>query len=184
MRSEQFNPLRIRLSKDVIYFKGRLKCRDDQGVMLRSYVRAVFAFFEGYLYAFKQISLRLSVDPEGIKLSPEEIIALKEIDVSVDDKGNIKERPKYNSAKNSVLFSIASIAKQHEAEFTLNTGGQGWDFYQKALKVRDRLMHPKSHEDLEISEDELTHVTVAYDWFTSELEKLEKKIIAPKRKNA
>tara|TARA_R110002049_G_scaffold95572_5_gene234753 strand:+ start:265 stop:819 length:555 start_codon:yes stop_codon:yes gene_type:complete len=176
MRSEEFNPLRMRLSEDVTYFNIRLGDETNKNIIRRSYVRAVFAFIEGYLYAFKQISLRISEESEGIKLSPEEIIALKEVEVSIDDSGNIKQRSKYIPARKSLVFSIASIAKQHEADFILDKGGQGSEAYQVALKIRDRLMHPKSHRELELTDIELESVQVAYNWFTNELSRLEVKI--------
>lgn len=184
MQSEEFNPLRMRLSEDVSYFKVRLADEADKNIIRRSYVRSVFAFIEGYLYAFKQISLRISEESVGIKLNPEEIVALKEIEVSVDGDGKIKERPKYIPAKNSLVFSISSIAKQHEANFTLDKGGQGWESYQSAIKIRDRLMHPKKHMDLQVNDTELENVVNTYEWFTTELRRLEEAIAVAARLNA
>lgn len=184
MLSEEFNPLRMRLSEDVSYFKARLNECTDKDVIRRSYVRSVFAFIEGYTYGFKQISLRISKEPIGIKLSPEEIVVLKEIEISIDEKGHIKERPKYMPAKNSLVFSLSSIAKQHEANFELDKGGQGWEAYKASLTIRDRLMHPKSHKDLKVNDIELSKVENAYNWFTSELGRLTESIGESARKNA
>ncbi len=183
MLSEEFNPLRMKLSEDVSYFNARLGEAADKDIIRRSYVRSVFAFIEGYTYGFKQISLRISEESGGIKLSPEEIVALREIEVSIDDKGNIKERPKFIPAKNSVVFSISSIVKQHEADFNLDKGG-GWNDYQTALKIRDRLMHPKNHRDLNVTDIELSQVKNAYEWFTVELRRLSESIMEVGRKNA
>jgi len=181
MISIEFNRLRMKLIEDVSYFG--IRCHEDQArnVMRRSYVRSVFAFIEGYTYGFRQISLRIAKEPLGIKLTEEEVVALKQVDVTIDENGTINERPKYSSAKNILIFSVSAIAKQHEADFQIDKNGKGWKDYKDALRIRNRLMHPKSYQDLEISDSEIESTEGAYRWFTNELGRLEQAIAEASR---
>ncbi len=184
MLSQEFNSLRARLSDDVAFFKLRCNDSTNREIMRRSYVRSFFVFIEGYMYGFKQLSLKISEEINGVKLKPEEIIALKEVEILVDSNGELKERPKYTPAKNSLILVFKAISKQHEADFTLNKGDNGWSCYCDSIKIRDRLMHPKSPHDLEISDSELQLVDTAYSWFSGQLRNLESSIAIAARSNA
>lgn len=184
MISVDFNRLRIKLIEDVSYFKIRCHEGHDKNIMRRSYVRSVFAFIEGYTYGFRQISLRISKEPLGVKLTEKEVIALKQVEVTIDENGTINEKPKYSPAKNSLIFSLSAIAKQHEADFQIDKSGKGWRDYKDAIKIRDRLMHPKRYQDLEITDSEIETTEGAYIWFTNELSKLEQAIAEASRARA
>ncbi len=184
MLSHDFNSLRRKLSDDVAFFKSHCNDSTNREIMRRSYVRSLFAFIEGYMYGFKQVSLKISGKTSGIKLKPEEIIALKEIEVVVESNGELKERPKYTPAKNSLVLAFIAISKQHEADFTLNKGDNGWRCYCDSIKIRDRLMHPKSPQDLKISDSELQIVDTAHSWFSDQLRSLEGAIAIAAGSNA
>jgi hypothetical protein len=51
------------------------------------------------------------------------------------------------------------------SSFNLNTDGQGWKNLSKAVKVRDRLMHPKEVADLQVSNEEVGAAKKAFEWF-------------------
>ncbi|WP_024335227.1 hypothetical protein [Desulfotignum balticum] len=182
MLSAQFNAMRIKLARDVNYFESKCNESEHADIMRRAYVRAVFAFIEGYSYGFRQLSLKISNEHNGIELAPEEIIALREVEVKVEPSGEVREYPKYIPAKNCLAFSIAALAKQHEADYALDKSGQGWEDYLSALKIRDLLMHPKGHDDLQIANPEFEKAKGAYNWFVGELGKFEEALLEAKRR--
>jgi hypothetical protein len=42
--------------------------------------------------------------------------------------------------------------------------GSGWDAFRKALKIRNRITHPKDHEHITVTEDDLKTVNLALEW--------------------
>lgn len=68
---------------------------------------------------------------------------------------------------NNIKFAFRTYARAHMTDYELNIGNSKWDDFKKSLTVRDRLMHPKRVEDLEVSDEEMDRLQRAYDWFTA-----------------
>jgi hypothetical protein len=129
----------------------------------RAYVRSVFAFIEGMLHLSKVSTVHLGVLFGSI--SPYELVILEGVRLEVDDKGAVISKPLYPSFLNNVRFTFRVSAKCIGSSFNLNVNGQGWDNLRKAVKVRDRLMHPKEVLDLEVSDAEINTTKAAFEWF-------------------
>ena len=48
----------------------------------------------------------------------------------------------------------------------------------KSIKVRDRLMHPKTVVDLTVSSEEMTSIQRTFDWFMASLKKVQEISVA------
>ena len=64
------------------------------------------------------------------------------------------------------------LAKALGRDFELNLQGNGWVRYKKALKIRDRITHPKKIQNLAITDSEFDIVLNAWEWFHKQLNEL------------
>lgn len=129
----------------------------------RAYVRSVFAFIEGVLHLSKVSTLHLGILFGSI--SHYELVVLEGARLEVDNKGHVTSKPLYPSFLNNVQFTFRTSSKSIGSSFNLNVTGQGWKNLCKAVKVRDRLMHPKEITDLQVSDAEIKATKTAFEWF-------------------
>lgn len=144
---------------DIIHLRERLS-EADSPTDRRALVRSVFAFVESMLFALKHEALRhSSVFPAS------EIALLREEAYELADDGQAVTRPARLTLTRNLKFTFAAFAKAWRTKSRLELGDAGWQNFQTALKVRDRLMHPKSISDLDVSDEEIRIVNHASMWF-------------------
>jgi hypothetical protein len=136
--------------------------RNNGSMYRRAYVRSVFAFIEGITYRMKRTAAHFSRLTDTLQLA--ELILIDERNFDIDDKGEVVARPAFIKFKNNVKFSFKVYSKSVGSSFELSLGG-GWQKLLNAVKVRDRLMHPKASSDLEVSDDEVEAANIAFKWF-------------------
>lgn len=129
----------------------------------RMYVRSVFALIEGMVYRMKQICLSEPAE-RHYDFSAAEIALLREEAYELEDKGRVKIRPSKIRTPANVRFAFEAFSKYHGSDFTLEDR-IGWQFFLQALKLRDRLMHPKFTGDLDVSDQEFEVTKAANTWF-------------------
>ena len=136
---------------------------NDSQIHRRAYVRSVFAFIEGVLHRTKIATLHLGMLLGSI--SSHELVVLEGTKLEVNDKGDIVYKPLYPTFLNNIKFTFKTFAKSIGSSFTLDLSGQGGHNLREAVKVRNRLMHPKEIADLQISDAEIQTAKEAFDWF-------------------
>ena len=173
------------LEQDVDWTRERLEEATNDGsaqeivqCWRRSYVRAVFAYMEAWLQLMKAQIL------DGITSSPKwrptgwlgleaftaaELALLRCESYRLDARGHAQIEEARLRFLDDYKFTIRCIAKQTNAP-TPDFGGEGIQQLRRAKQVRDRLMHPKEHADLEVTDDELAMIDRAVDAFCGELE--------------
>ena len=129
----------------------------------RSLVRAHFALIEGLSFQLRQVTLASLIDTDF--LTSAEIALLREERYSIDSSGNPKTQEVFNSFLPSLLFSIRCYLKNHGASYQVNTTCDGWLSMQKAVKIRNRVTHPKNVESLELSDQDLKNFRDAAIWW-------------------
>ena len=65
----------------------------------------------------------------------------------------------------NIQFAFRAFAKVHGFACSADYSVKGWTALLDAAKIRDRLMHPKSSHDLEVSFTDLDGVREASGWF-------------------
>lgn len=73
------------------------------------------------------------------------------------------------SFSDRVKNGLRSIAKVTGHTFDLSTQNFEWETFNKAIKIRDRIVHPKTPSDLLITDSELYQVITAGTWFKNNL---------------
>ena len=61
-------------------------------------------------------------------------------------------------------FAFTMYARAHNVDYALSVGDSGWVTFKEVVSIRNRLMHPKGLEDLNVSEEEATVVAKASIW--------------------
>ena len=130
----------------------------------RAYVRSVFAFIEGITYSLKLLAFEDKDEPH-VDFSPAELAFLLEEDFDLNDKGEVVSVPAKISFAKNIRFAFRAIARANSVAFELKVSDAGWEALKKAAKVRDRLMHPKTINDLVITNDDIELVLKGSGWF-------------------
>lgn len=71
-----------------------------------------------------------------------------------------------------LLFTLRAYANNHGAIFSPNKNDSGWHSLRKALVLRDHLMHPKSFEDLQVTDAAGTDFASEIQWWDNSVDSL------------
>ena len=129
----------------------------------RTLVRTCFALIEGLAYQLRHVTLATLQDTDF--LSEGELAVLKETMHRLNQSGDIEDRDNFQTTLPMMLFTLRVYAKNHGACFEPKTSDNGWSCLKKAVKIRDRLMHPKSLQDLSITDDEGAIFSAGVSWW-------------------
>jgi len=160
------------------YFKINLKLEEenDKGeadiqFWRRLAVRVGLSIIESICFRMK-ITILSHNELFGGKLSPRIQTPLREERYELDEKGEIMSRNAYYEPKRNLRFVFTEFAKVFNSDFRLKVDDKGWASYREALKIRNRITHPKYLSDLNCSEEEYQTVNEAYNWFQHSLTQL------------
>jgi hypothetical protein len=149
------------LIHDVIAALERREANDDQ-TSRRDLVRTTFAAIEGVVWIYREDvrSVANTIEP----LSPIVELAFAEKTYSVDERGYVQEQPRFISM--SAMIRLASrVAEQICPELKIDFGVSGWTDLQLAIKVRNRITHPKNISDLDVTNGDIKITESALLWF-------------------
>ena len=135
--------LETALRDDVLGVFDLLDSAPDNQSLRRALIRSLWGFVEGSVYGISDFlrtarALSSSDDADGLP-----------------DRGKTIERVK------SVLKTAGKDLAGWEPDF----GTTGWEALRANLKVRDRLMHPKSGSDVRITDEEVDQAKDGAAWF-------------------
>lgn len=168
---EELTGVRGNLLEDVKSSYDLILSNDNQG-WRRAYVRAVFASIEGSIFLVKQVIFS-HVELESIDLSSAERAFLLEETYQLDDQGNVSIKPHYGiRLTQNIRFVWNLTTRVFGNNEILNVAGSEWNSLQEAIKVRNRITHPKSSTDLLMSDEDLKHTVVAFEWIKSIIDEL------------
>jgi hypothetical protein len=162
--------------KDISDCQDSVESRDGP-LARRTLVRTLFAGIEGVVWALKTTALehhRMG----WVVFSQGELALLSEKTFDLDDKGQLLEKSARISLAKNIRFAFRSFAKAESVEFEIAVGEDGWELLRRAIRIRDRLMHPKNMIDLEITDKELQLIDQATSWWGGQLSKMLKTVMA------
>lgn len=137
----------------------------DHPFWRRNYCRTIFTLLEAMTYQKKQVALEAS-KCFGVELLPTETNFIHEKQFYLADDGSEKERTQNIQIKSNLKLSFHIYAKAHNGQFKLQTGDKGWESLDKAIKIRNRLTHPKGLMDIEASPQDCTIFTDTLVWYS------------------
>jgi hypothetical protein len=134
---------------------------------VRTFVRTMAAEFETRLYLLQDFMLKVHEESANLKFEAAEEAILQSETYSLRKNGVIERTPKFYPFRDHLLFTLRLFAKRFHPKAMPEASGPGWDAVLKFIQIRNRLMHPKSMADLEISESEIDSINAAQDWLRS-----------------
>lgn len=162
----------MRMFSEEFKFSCATLSKDDTEYGRRMFVRAYFSAFEAALNGMAYLLTESDAASKGI-FTPEEIVLLREESCNLDDKGEMRIRPKQMSPCAKVRFLFRCAAKLMRTDFKLNVSeGNGWEGFKTAVKLRNRITHPHSPEDFAVSKEDIRMVLQAHLWFKGEFQRL------------
>lgn len=156
--------LDVALQGDVDYWVKQFNDGNQSQLARRSFVRALFALIEGMTFSIKRLVLMFAADGDG-KLTPDEISLLSEHTAELDSAGAIIGKTAYLKFKPNLQFTFRKFSEITKSGFKLDVSNDGWEKLARSLKIRDRLMHPKSALEVDVTDGELCATRAAADWF-------------------
>ncbi len=94
-----------------------------------------------------------------------EIALLKEVSFELNEKGEVEERQRFTKFIGNFKFACISFARANRSTFRLSYDNDGFECFRSTFRIRDRLMHPKSKKDLNISDGEEQAGRKAWAWY-------------------
>jgi hypothetical protein len=120
----------------------------------------------------KQIALRMHPDPKCPTISEAERAFAQELEYKLTDSGDVETRRTKISLEANLRFGFKLLAKAGTLPSELDVSGSEWQSFRRAIKIRDRITHPKSVSDLNISDEDYDDVSVGFGWVLISLIKL------------
>lgn len=168
----------IILVSDVAAAISRRDMADTQAAR-RDVVRSAFAGIEGFLWVFREEVIDSAKATYG--LEPEEELVLLEEAYSVNDKGEIYRQARYLPLMGSIRF-LARIANRITGQSTVDFSDAGWQSLRNATSTRNRVTHPKSEDDLILSDTDVSECLSAFYWILERLTQVLSHLVTTRRK--
>jgi hypothetical protein len=140
----------------------------DTNFDARQLIRSAFAYIEGATFILK-IEASFNSEEKGIVLSPQHHQLIFEVDFDLNDKGEIIQRPAKIPLSKNIKYAFSVFAQANGIENNLDVSSEWWAKLKESIKVRDRLMHPRFPEDLDVSPQEVISIIAAKSGFDNAL---------------
>lgn len=163
---EALKGLMTALNEDVVRFKDAV---DNTG--RRALVRAVFAYIEGTSFGFRTAAFYLS-RMRNVQLDIGEMMMAREITYALNDKGQVEEKLALSSPLVNVRFALTLFAKVSGATYEFPAGDSKFEQLRKAQRLRNRLTHPRSSAELEVTTQEQAMVIQVGEWIDEQQTKV------------
>ena len=134
----------------------------------RTYVKTVFLYFEGILFAMKRIILEHSSE-----LNDNDIINLQEYKLVGPNSESLKEVPVWKGFEENMKYTFNKYAELRTNKFKTKFDCPEWENFKECIQIRNKVTHPKNSSDLIITDEILDKVRKAYDWFFKILNELQ-----------
>jgi uncharacterized membrane protein YecN with MAPEG domain len=146
------------LVNDVRDAEKRLQENDTPGNR-RDLVRAAFAAIEGLHWQLKRDVLKNGLG----KLTAHEYAAMAEESYSVDDRGNVSSIPRFLPITTAIRL-VVQVVQRYRPSYKVDFSHAGWSNLKSAVEVRNRLVHPKTLEDLAVTDSEIRKTISGFCW--------------------
>jgi len=137
---------------------------DDKQVLRRAVYRAMFAYIEGMVFLLKQ-EVMLFRKPEGWEPQGKERWLLTEKKEIPTSGGAVVTVGYHVPLSRSVPYTFRKYACMHWFDFEVDTRNLGWKCLLEAVRVRNRVTHPKCSQDLIVADEEVQLLTDGVAWF-------------------
>lgn len=168
----ELSALFLGLKSDAITSREKLS-PGLSGFWDRTYVRAVFALFEGVAFATRQYILA-QANAGHYEITVQEHDLLSERTFTLDSKGAIREKDNFLPFLPGFRLTMTILGRcLGMSEYVTNAfGHNGFESFQDGVRIRNQVTHPKSPAQMMLSAKDIETVKLAERWFDSLLETL------------
>lgn len=165
----EFNDLRDTFNELVSDVEAAKKldtdyCRED--FIKRTYTHSFFAMIEGVISQLKKIALAANEHTKIFKAY--EVELLSEMSANLANNGVAKQTKAKLKLMPNIVFSLNYASKALELDYVVSKKS-GYNSMLKAIKIRDRITHPKNKSSLTITEEDMHVLGDANSWFRDEV---------------
>lgn len=154
------------LIEDVIAARQRLIASHTQ-TERRDVVRVSLAAIEGVAWVAREHVRTVLASLE--ELTPIADLALRELSYTVSERGQLIEQMRGLPLLAAVRL-VVTQAKIISPEISVEFSKGGWSDLQQAIKIRNRITHPKPDQDLSINDRDLAVVSSGLSWLLATVE--------------
>ena len=154
------------LTQDVILSMERQERSDTQATR-RDLIRTMFAAIEGYVWKYREHVRSVMSDIDTIPVLTE--LALSETSYSVTENGKVEAQTRFITLT-SMIRLVSRLAEEHCPGLQVDFSKAGWSHLQQAIKIRNRITHPKSKSDLEVTPQDVAIIHVGFFWLLKTIE--------------
>ncbi|MBI3800297.1 MAG: hypothetical protein HY268_25400 [Deltaproteobacteria bacterium] len=140
----------------------------DYEFYARQLIRAIFAYIEATTFSVKAWSAWRCME-EGIEITPQERYFATDTEYELNDRGDVVEAVAKVSLARNIRFALALNRKAHKVPEPFDASVEWWSCLKEAIRIRDRLTHPKMPEDLDVSGEDIVKVLKAKKGFEDEV---------------
>lgn len=134
----------------------------------RQLVRAIFAYIEATTFSVKASSAWRCME-EDIDINPQERYFATDTEYELNDRGELVEAAAKISLARNIRFALALNRRAHRVSEPFDASVEWWRCLKEAIKIRDRLTHPKWPSNLNVSSEEIIKAIKAKQGFEEEL---------------
>lgn len=130
----------------------------------RSAVRSVFAFVDG---CHDQIREHVSTQANAHRYaySVADLAVLQEESPYVDERGNVRVRQMRVPLVTSIKALVKLMDKNEKVLHEVDLSHPGFAALGRAVEIRNRVVHPKNAQDLDLSDTDMSDVRAAFAWY-------------------
>lgn len=165
MKHEHLTKPLVALSDDLERAEKDLIANEDS-YSRRNHIRALFAMVEGSIYILKQTVLVAASSGTG-PFSRAELAVLREETFDLKDNGHARTQKKFLKVAANLRFTKRCLEKAFGYSLEFNATPTSWDDFTNAIKIRNRVTHPKGLQDFEVSKEESELARRVGHWFTA-----------------
>ena len=144
----------------------------DSQYARRNYIRSFFSALEGSLFILRSDTIK-QIDRNNYNISRSEESFIREESYQLDKKKLTSSSSQKFIPLNTMLrFTFKHHTAAHGVDYSIDLQSEGWCAFKKALKVRNRITHPKNPSHFNVSNADLENTNKAYQWIVSIYEEI------------
>lgn len=134
----------------------------------RCLYRTIFSIIEAYISHLKSSALLFTIDQPDF-FTESEVLALRDLEPIITDKGEVRTRPARIRLKDNLRLAFRLFGRSLDKNIEIDYSTPGGVAFTSAIKIRDRLTHPKDPKDWRADESGAKLVLDAWKWFGEHL---------------
>src|SRR5438105_11182575 len=151
------------LTSDYDECREQIESADNQ-FWRRTLVRTMFSIIEATNSLLKNKALQAACSGDKASFNATRIELLQDSKYRILKNGKLEQEPRRDPFINYTAFILRTLAEESYTEAAF-FAENGWNEFQKAVVVRDRLTHAKQNTDVNVSDAELQSVDEALRWY-------------------